>query len=231
MPRVLIISDLHYDLKVFHGIDESVAFDWLLVVVDYVKPDVLLSAGDWGYALTPEKLEELKARTRVLTIYGNHENIEVLTRGGVLMQPGRVYDLGGLRVAGISGIVAKRRKRGKDGVPRRTPEEIIEEARRIARKGPVDILLLHQPPSLPELFPKLNIDEGTDAALEAVKIVKPRVAIVGHMHMGYRRTRLGDTLVVHLDSSQEHREFIVVEDGVLRAYRDFQLIDEVPLTA
>ena len=230
MPRILIISDLHYDLRVFHGIDESVAFDWLLVVVDYVRPDVLLSAGDWGYALTPEKLSELGRRVRrILTIYGNHENLEVLAGSGVLMEPGRVYDVGGVRVAGISGIVARRRKKGKDGVPRRTPEEIIEEARMLAERGPVDILLLHQPPSLPELFPGLNIDEGTDAALEAIRMVKPRAAIIGHMHMGYRRTRLGETLVVHLDSSQEHREFIVVENGVLKAYRDFREIDRVRL--
>ena len=45
--RVMIISDLHYDKRVFKGVDESRAGGWLLGIVDYHKPDLLVSLGDW----------------------------------------------------------------------------------------------------------------------------------------------------------------------------------------
>jgi len=51
--RVLIISDLHYEYKIHKGIDESKAWDWLLPIIDYHKPDLLLSGDDWGSAINP----------------------------------------------------------------------------------------------------------------------------------------------------------------------------------
>jgi predicted phosphodiesterase len=31
--KIMVISDLHYDKRVFHGIDESKAWKWLLGIV------------------------------------------------------------------------------------------------------------------------------------------------------------------------------------------------------
>ncbi len=78
MTKVLIISDLHYERMVFRGVDESKAFEWLLSIVATHKPKILLSTGDWGRALTPADMHVLNSMTKVLTIYGNHENMQAL---------------------------------------------------------------------------------------------------------------------------------------------------------
>jgi DNA repair exonuclease SbcCD nuclease subunit len=68
---------------------------------------------------TSKELYKLLKRTIVLTIFGNHDNAEVLSKLHnirsdeylpVLMEDGRVYGVGGLRVAGINGIIAKKRR-------------------------------------------------------------------------------------------------------------------------
>jgi hypothetical protein len=56
MMRLLFISDLH---KTLENLDEMESVDWLLRVLDDVKPDYLLSAGDTGEALTLEDIEHI----------------------------------------------------------------------------------------------------------------------------------------------------------------------------
>ncbi|MHA1507016.1 MAG: metallophosphoesterase family protein, partial [Candidatus Asgardarchaeia archaeon] len=132
--KVLIISDLHYDNRIFRGVDESKAWSWLLSIVNYHNPDMLLSCGDWGSAINPTEFYELLKKTIVLSIYGNHENMEVLTKLyniksdkylPVLMEDGRIYEFCSLKIAGISGIISTKRKSRK-GVPRKRPDEFIE---------------------------------------------------------------------------------------------------------
>jgi len=53
--KIMVISDLHYDKRIFKGVDESKAWSWLVEVVDYHKPDLLLSCGDWGSAINSEE--------------------------------------------------------------------------------------------------------------------------------------------------------------------------------
>ncbi len=148
--RILAFCDLHYGRRIYRGFDEGRAWEWLLSIVDYQSPEYLISCGDWGGAVNEVEFYELLKRTIVLTIYGNHENMDVLSRLynvrsnsylPVLMEDGRLYDVGNLRVAGISGIIAKKRKH-KKGVPRKTPDEFLEIARRIAG-GRVDVTLTH----------------------------------------------------------------------------------------
>ncbi len=62
--KVMIISDLHYDKRVFHGIDESKAWEGLLNIVDYHRPDLLISLGDWGKAINEAEFYELLKRVR-----------------------------------------------------------------------------------------------------------------------------------------------------------------------
>jgi len=40
----------------------------------------LLSCGDWGTAVNEVEFYELLKRTAILTIYGNHENMDVLLK-------------------------------------------------------------------------------------------------------------------------------------------------------
>lgn len=64
--RVMVISDLHYDKHIFEGVDESRAWEWLLSMVDYHKPDILLSCGDGGTAINFEEFYELLKKIIVL---------------------------------------------------------------------------------------------------------------------------------------------------------------------
>lgn len=73
--RVMVISDLHYDKRVYEGVDESRAWEWLLGIVDYHRLDLLISLGDWGEAVNEGEFYELLRKMRVWSIYGNHENL------------------------------------------------------------------------------------------------------------------------------------------------------------
>jgi len=234
--KVPIISDLHYDRRVFRGVDESRAWEWLLSIVDYHKPDLLLSCGDWGTAISFDEFYELLKKTIVLTIYGNHENMNVLTKMynikvdiylSVLMEDSRVYGIGGLRVAGINGIIAKKRKT-KKGVPRKTPEEFLEAAEKLKNKN-VDVLLMHETPYLPELFPFMAKDFRSLTTLEAIRIVKPKLVVNGHMHSGCFKTHTfpWDTRYIYISSDQREKCYLVLntDNMKLEVWRNFKEIN------
>jgi len=219
--RVLIISDLHYDRKIYKGVDESKAWSWLLSIVDYHKPDLLLSCGDWGSAISFGEFYELLKKTIVLSIYGNHENMEVLAKLyniksdkylPVLMNDGEVYEFEGIKIAGISGIISEKR-RTKKGVPRKRPEEYLNIAKRLGGKN-IDILLIHEVPYLPNLFKNIKDSTPTRTALEVIKIIRPRIVINGHMHPeeGFKVYKFPfNTYYFNIDSSQANKCYIIIE--------------------
>ncbi len=213
--KALIISDLHYDKRIFRGIDESKAWSWLVEIVDYHKPDLLLSCGDWGLAINHEEFYELLKRTTVLTIYGNHENLEVLKSLynvrcdkylPVLMEDGKVYAFEGLKIAGISGIIAEKKK-VRRGVPRRTPNEYVGYAEKLRGKS-IDTLLIHEAPYLPELFPFMRDSISSRTTLRAIEIVKPKIVVNGHMHSGgYKSYDFPfGTKYIYVSSDQKERD-------------------------
>jgi len=221
----------------FRGVDESRAWSWLMEVVDYHRPNLLLSCGDWGSAVNPEEFYELLKKVIVLTIYGNHENMEVLTKLynvrsdrylPVLMEDGKVCVFGDLRIAGINGIISEKR-RSRKGVPRKRSSEFLEVAKELEGKG-VDVLLLHETPYLPELFPFIRNSFNSRSALEAVKIIKPRILFNGHMHYGgYKIYEFSfGTKYVYLDSSQQNRHYVILyaDSAELEIWRDFDVIEE-----
>ena len=215
--KILVISDLHYAHRVFRGFDEGRAWYWLMKIVDYHRPNILLSCGDWGNAVSREEFYELLRKCVVLTIYGNHENMDVLsslynvkssTHLPVLMEDGEVYEISGLRISGINGIVAPRGG-VKRGVPRKKPEEYLEVARKL--KGKIDVLLIHETPYLPRIHEKQVESVGAKTALESVKIVKPKIVFNGHIHWSpYSIYRFPyHTLYVRIDSSQQHKTYAI----------------------
>ena len=217
--KVLVISDLHYE-KAFHrGVDESRAWEWMLSVVDYHKPDLLISLGDWGYAVNPTEFYELLKRVRVWSIYGNHDNLEVLRSlynvvtdryEPILMGDGEIRELDGVRFGAINGIVALRRRERK-GVPRKHPEEFVEVAKNL--KGKADVLLLHDSPKLPlSDYERIADDARTRAVEVAVYEAKPKVVLCGHLHVSpYTVYRLEyGILYVRVDSSQAHRHYLIL---------------------
>ncbi len=237
MVKVLVISDLHYEKRIYKGVDQSRTWEWLLSIVDYHRPDLLLSCGDWGHDISYEEYYELLKRTLVYSIYGNHENMDVLTELRniksslpVLMEDGRIYELQGLRIAGISGIIAKKRKT-KKGVPRRTPEEFLETARKLEGKE-IDVLLIHETPYLPQLFSFMAKDFRGLTVLEAIRIVKPRLVINGHMHSGcYKVASLSwSTKYIYISSDQKERCYLVLNtmngNILVEVWKDFEVTNE-----
>ena len=240
--KVMVISDLHYDKRIYKGVDQSRAWEWLISIVDYHKPDLLLSCGDWGSAVNLEEFYELLRKTIVLTIYGNHENMNELinlrnvkSSLPVLMEDGRIYEVNNLKIAGINGIISKKR-RTKKGVPRRTVEEYLEVARELKGEN-IDILLIHETPYLPQLFPFMAKDFRSLTILEAIRIVKPRLVINGHMHSGcYKVANLPwGTKYIYISSDQKERCYLVLNtmnDNILiEVWKDFEVAERIDVEA
>jgi len=63
------------------------------------------------------------------------------------------------------------------------PEEFLDVARKLVGSY-VDVLLMHETPFLSEVFPFMSKTPASRVALEAVRLVKPRIAVNGHMYYG-----------------------------------------------
>ena len=167
---ILLISDLHKSLD---SIEEMNSVKWLLNVLDELKPDYLIGAGDWGEAMTADDFSEILARARLITVYGNHENFAVIKN--LSIRDGQVVRVGELRVSGINGLI------GYDedyGIP---PGRFMRIANKI--KG-VDVLVTHQPPYIPELYPNMRVNEPAILMRQALERIRPRLHFSGHMTGG-----------------------------------------------
>jgi metallophosphoesterase superfamily enzyme len=132
--RILVISDLHFENEFHGGIDESTAFPWLRKIIIKEKPDVLIGLGDWGHAWKPEDWQIILQSVKVYSIYGNHENLELLKSqrnidgSTVLQQDGQVQTIAKLKFGFINGVISHPPK-PKEGVPRKSPEDFLAYAR------------------------------------------------------------------------------------------------------
>jgi Icc-related predicted phosphoesterase len=192
---ILVVSDLHGDL------------DAAQRAIAQYRPDLLLSCGDWGDAeeVDDAALAAFSASQPVLTTFGNHDRLDVLERWRnrdgtpVLIKQGEVRVIDGLRVAAIGGIWAK---------SHRTPfyvtdADVAEAAMRIARAGPVDILLTHGCPiGLADLTPKGN-HGGQRCFLESNKTIAPRVHLCGHLHVAQERSLKDGRRVLNVGATPE----------------------------
>ena len=207
---LLAVSDLHGEV------------DWLQDLIARHQPDVLLCAGDWGDAgqVSEDQHGSLLLQVRVLSIYGNHDDREMLerlrNRDGmpVLVGQGEIREVDGLRVAGISGIWAKtklgsrlnaqwqsaRRRNpsltmerwldGRTPPPYYTDDEIAALAAGLAGKE-VDVLLLHGcPAGLADKTPDRGRG-GQRCLRDAVQSMRPRLTLCGHLHR-FQRADLPD---------------------------------------
>ncbi len=150
-------------------------------------------------------------------IGGNHEPygyLDLIPEGAAVARDchylGRVgmVELGGLRVAGLSGIYreesfASRPSIGEIGV--RSNKEYIgfteAEIARLLDLGRVDVLLLHEWPSgiiaegdastFEERRRSMRFDGiGNEHVRMAIDLLEPSLVLCGHMHMAYRSTIL-----------------------------------------
>jgi Icc-related predicted phosphoesterase len=193
--RILIVSDLHGDLS---AVDRAIA---------NVRPDLLLSCGDWGDAdqVAEPGLAALLEAVPIYTTFGNHDPLALLGRlrnrdgSAVLLEQGRVHEYGGLRLAAIGGIWAKSHAKPHYV----TDADVAAAAAQIARAGSVDILLTHACPiGLADLTPT-GRHGGQRCFLDAFKVISPRLHLCGHLHVAQERALKDGQKVINVGATPE----------------------------
>jgi uncharacterized protein len=191
--RVLVVSDLHGDL------------DAAIRARTHLQPDLILSCGDWGDAVqVPEA--DIAAFVDVVTVYttfGNHDPLDLLARlrnrdgSPVLLASGSVREVAGLRLAAIGGIWAKSHAKAHYV----TDADVAEAAARIARSGPVDILITHACPiGMADLTPT-GRHGGQRCFLDAFKTIAPRLHLCGHLHVAQEHKLHDGSKVMNVGST------------------------------
>ena len=210
--KILFLSDLHYNLpdKPFHGVDESVAFSWLEEVVGAERPDLILSAGDWGVQATPGMFKRILMSAPLYTVYGNHDSHETLKAltnldlSPCLLEDGRPQTVGGgLRIGGISGNFGSGRRWHHVG-----REQFAKLSEQFTAQG-LDIFITHEPPEL--YSPDRKMKFGWAEVTRAVEKIGPKLHLCGHFHCDSILAKLGPTVILKLDSSQTRKQYAVAD--------------------
>jgi len=206
-----MISDVHYSERPFRGQDQSKVFEWLYEIVKKEKPGLLLSAGDFGPDVTSDLFDPVLESVHLLTIYGNHDNVELIqtlrNRSGApcWLQDGLIRNCEGLKVAGINGNIAQVKRK----VHHKTIEDIHGLISKYAYLGKeIDVLITHEAPKL-ESISRDKVTLGYEVFNEAVEILKPMLHLCGHVHIPSQILKLNSTTLLNLDSSTRHREYVI----------------------
>lgn len=177
--RILVVSDLHGDLKSARR------------AATRTRPDMILSCGDWGDPdqVAEDELTSLMSAGPIYSTFGNHDPLDLLARlknqdgSAVLLPQGEPLEIAGLRLAAIGGIWAKSHAK-RHYV---TDADVAQAAARIAKFGPIDILLTHGCPiGLADLTPS-GRHGGQRCFLDAFKTISPRLHLCGHLHVPQER--------------------------------------------
>src|SRR5437879_13736248 len=103
----------------FHGTFEYAALEWLLSIIKRIEPSGLVGLGDWGTAWKEEDWKTVTGLVHVHAIYGNHDNIALLTKiknqdgNIVLARDGEIRTIQNLKFGFMNGIIAEKNLRMK----------------------------------------------------------------------------------------------------------------------
>lgn len=186
--KLVVVADVH-DLAGFANLYRA---------VDFERPDVVLSCGDWGsnlptqrkhvlahyspefLKLTPGAYEELFTpileKTRLISLYGNHDILDVLyglknKDGSNCWLPSFEKKLiDGLTIVGINGNVS-----GKGNPWNVTLTELRAQYAKHRPVSPIDIVLSHEAVA-PHQY------KGHAALTEFFNMLQPRFWFTGHIH-------------------------------------------------
>ena len=231
--KILIISDLHYEkIKPENGIEliDQNQLDFLFELINYHKPNILLSNGDLGEAINEEIINKIKQNCIFYVIYGNHDNIEILRKTGVLIEDGEIKEIEGIKISGINGIIGFRK------TPfHKKPNQFLEIAEKLKEKE-IDILLIHEVPII-EDFVKQGIKYGSDVYKiinQVIEIVKPKIVINGHLHKisyKYLTFNNGKTHYFKIITSPARRHYLIIKwnEKIAEIWKNFEKIYEIEL--
>jgi uncharacterized protein len=171
--RILAVSDMHGELGS------------LWKIAEHFSPALILCCGDWGDPgqIAPGEYQELLSAFHVLTVFGNHDDLDVLAtlrnRDGssILLENGEVREVNNVRVSGINGIWAKSHRKPWYI----TSEEVVDAGKR-AGEGHADVLLTHGcAVGLNDSIPG-GRHGGQRCFLDAFLAASPRIHLCGHLH-------------------------------------------------
>jgi Icc-related predicted phosphoesterase len=213
--KIEIHSDVHFEYGVHSNVYQGEAYSRLMENVRRNKPRALILLGDSGYAWTRQDWQRLVDITHVSAIYGNHDNIPLLSkmrnRDGtpVLPYEGEMRKMGGLTFGFINGIIGHRMRQN---IPRKTEEEFISLAR--SMRG-VDVLCMHDSP-LKDM--RVNPYTHTKSAVyDAIMAAQPKFSFSGHIHSDYSLIKMSPTtLHVNIDSSSKAQVYAVLDTEKMR---------------
>jgi Icc-related predicted phosphoesterase len=197
LGKIVIVSDIHFEQGKFHGIDESKAINWILNVLGKTSPTDLIGLGDWGYAWTSDDWEVITSLVKVHTIFGNHDNVAMLSnvknadKSHILVRDAEVRNISGLKFGFINGIVTEEGGINK-GIPRNNPDQYLAMANKLKS---VDFLCTHESPLVPDLWVK-PVGQGPLTAQMAIEITRPAISLSGHLHGPVVTKQIGKTMAI-----------------------------------
>lgn len=209
---ILAVGDMHGNLNV------------VLKALEQSKVDLLVSTGDWG---DPNQVDEgifqaIVARVPVLTVYGNHDYVDLLRNAKnqdgslVLLSQGEVREFGGLRFVGISGIWAKSHRKPHYV----TDEDVRQIAEHVAHEHEhVDVMITHGCAiGLADEVPGGG-HGGQRCFLEAFRQISPRLYLCGHLHLPQKRVLKDGRTIINVGYGGEGDYWIVsFKDQTIDAY-------------
>lgn len=201
--KIVAISDMHGNLNSAR------------LAIGKSNPDLVLSCGDWGDPgeVSPDDLQSILSMAPVLTVYGNHDDPDMLSAARnsdgspVLLSPGEVREVGGLRFAGISGIWAKSHQKPYYV----TDEDVAYQASSLAGKG-VDVLLTHGCAIGLADAVAGGRRGGQRCFLNAFHAIAPRLYLCGHLHFAQDRNLSNGRVVINVGFTCEG-DYWVLEIG------------------
>jgi len=209
--KTMMVSDIHYSSKPFYDIDQSRTFLHLYSAIEKENPDLLISAGDFGKEATREMFDPIIKSVHLLTIYGNHDDIALVQNlrnadgSSCWLRDGEVLELSGLRIAGINGNIAWKRKKSHH----KTVEQVKSIIKTYAQEK-IDFIVAHEAPKHPSLL-KNEQELGFEIFNEVVEELRPKLYLCGHAHVPSQILKIGETLLVNLDTSAKRCEYAIVE--------------------
>lgn len=162
MMKILLISDTHTDW-------EKSMENTLKGIIKKTKPDLILSAGDWG--VIPFSIDELKKNDfKIKSVIGNHDNKYVLQAYGVVGNDIEIFD--NTILCFLHGLPVSDTFSSEGSVV--SVEEYLKKALQIRKELKkrllhCDILVTHAPITHP-------------AVKAAVELIQPKLHLSGHVH-------------------------------------------------
>jgi len=219
--KIVALSDIHYSITPHHGVVQEKSIDYILDLLILEKPNMFLSAGDFGTDMNEEqwcKLTNFCINHKILFYYcyGNHENKKYIFNNfnfdgtNCLIPDFDFIEANGLILSAISGNIGKRLS-----VWYHKDETVITIGlnnllnRLSQNQTKIHILLTHEMPKLNLLT---NEKHGQEIIAYAIKLLQPSLNINGHVSIPseYKLYANTNTMILHLSDFGTTHDYAVV---------------------